>query len=166
MPVAVLEAIGKSQGIPQQYLLELGARSDIVTFLPLGLRRQVWAASAGAFETELARLLDNYASSSSVVAAVQEFGSPRSHCKPSERRKSEPALAALADAIGSDSTSSTTTLYRHVINAIEARWQQAAGTDHAQVAVWCALRTELLLLQAERGNHRLAHGDSMFELAQ
>jgi hypothetical protein len=170
VPIAALEALHNHKeggGIPRRFLLALGSRLDLLPSVPLQLRRQVWAVNSGAFEAELHRLLEGYANSPSIVRVLRGQGPLACSKPPPKRRQANIDLVTLADTVGPDSVSASITIYNFIVQAIGKRWEQAVSERQwTQCMAWCALRSELPLLQAEQGNHRVAKSDGCLKIAQ
>lgn len=182
VPIAVLEALAQQNEIPPEYLLRLATRPDLIAILPLALQRLVWAKDAnpqawdtvveaerpcggggGAFRAELRRLLLAYVDSDSVVAATQQFGPTTKAAgqSPQARRAAQLELGKLADAIEGEEK-----LYKVALEDITKGWLQAcASEDGANPAAWCALRSELVLLIADRKQFTVAKTDPAFDIA-
>jgi hypothetical protein len=189
VPIAVLEALARQDEIPVRYLLRLATRPDLIAILPLSLQRLVWAKDANslawagvveadrprggggdAFRAELKRLLLAYVHSDTLVAATQQFGPPpmtkAAQQSPQSRRAAQLELGKLADAI-----EGSVELYRVAVDVITDSWREAcagdtpAEEDNGTPAAWCALRSELVLLIADRKQLTVAKTDPVFQVA-
>lgn len=191
VPIAVLEALARQDEIPPAYLLRLATRPDLVAILPLALQRLVWAkdanphawaavvevdrprGSAGAaFRAELRRLLVACVQSDSLVGATRQFGPPpatkAAQQSPQSRRAAQLELGKLADAI-----EGSVELFRVAVDVITDSWREAcasedSGTpakDSGTPAAWCALRSDLVLLIADRKQLTVAKTDPVFQVA-
>lgn len=191
VPIAVLEALARQDEIPPAYLLRLATRPDLVAVLPLALQRLVWAKDANphawaavvetdrprgsggaAFRAELKRLLVACVQSDSLVAATRQFGPPpatkAAQQSPQSRRAAQLELRKLADAI-----EGSVELYRVAVDVITDNWREAcASEDNGTLAessgtpaAWCALRSDLVLLIADRKQLTVAKTDPVFQVA-